>query len=458
MIRAVIFMVKLGLLAALAVWLASQPGSVTIDWLGYTFTLQMGVFLTICIFTILLAILLFRVIHGIAVFPRALRRYFDYTRREKGYRALTLGLTAVAAGDSKSAAYQAQRAVKFLPRDTGLPVLLQAQAARMEGQEDEAREKFSLLLENKDAAFLGVRGLLQAALDLQDYPKALELAREALRMHPKQPWILRVVYDLEIKMRDWPAARTTLYRAEKAGAVNAEKAGSDRIAMLVAEAEKDLEEQRRDEAFRKLKKAHGFDPSFAPVVQRLAKFYIQKGKRKKAVAVLEKAWKTVPHPELVPVWGLAAPQKKGGKKAPDPLARLKWYERLVTLNPASAESEIAVASAAMEGGLWGEAREHLKRAEDIAPSARVYNLLIELEERATQNEEAIENYLALAADAPPEKQWVCSETGRVYPGWEPVAQPHGSFNTIVWDYPEEGGVFLTAESRQADTLLEAPKT
>ncbi|HBR69655.1 MAG TPA: hypothetical protein DEA55_09800 [Rhodospirillaceae bacterium] len=271
MIRAIIFMVKVALLVALAVWVADRPGTVAIEWMEYKLTLQMGVFLLLFLLTVLLAIAIFGVIKGVADFPKSFRRYREYVRRDKGYKALTLGLTAVAAGDAKSAQYQAHRATRMLKDDNGLPLLLKAQAARMNNKEDEARETFALLLQDKNAAFLGVRGLLQAAIDAQNYPKALELGREALRLHPKQPWILRMVYDLEIKMQDWEAARKTLYRAEKAGAVEAPKAKSDRVAMLLAEADSALQEDHRELALGILKKAHAQDPTFAPTVTRLAK-------------------------------------------------------------------------------------------------------------------------------------------------------------------------------------------
>ena len=37
-----------------------------------------------------------------------------------------------------------------------------------------------------------------------------------------------------------------------------------------------------------------------------------------------------------------------------------------------------------------------------------------------------------AADAAADKVWICRETGRIYDRWSPIAEPHGSFNTIVW--------------------------
>jgi HemY protein len=458
MIRAIFFMIKVGLLVAAAVWVAQREGSVSIDWMEYTFHMHVGVFLGIVVVTILLAITIFRVFKGIADFPKSLKRYNYYGRRDKGYRALTLGLAAVAAGDAKSAAYQAHRAEKMLAGDTGLPLLLKAQAARLEGREDDAREVFLKLLENKDAAFLGVRGLLQAAVDHRDYTQALELARRALELHPKQPWILRVVYDLEVRARDWEAAGKTLYRAQKAGALDAAKANSDRVAILMAQAEENIEREQKDDAFVKLKKAYQYDPYFAPVVVRLAGQYAQRDNRRRAVAVVEKAWKKSPHPDLVPVWDLLIPRKKVINAA----LRLKWYERLLSLRPGSIEARLAAARAAMEEGLWGEARHHLTMAEqehavEETPDARLYKLWSELEDRSTQNDDVSQHWLEKAAESPLPRCWVCRQTGRVYTQWAPVAQPHGSFNTIIWERPDHFEWSSYNLPSGSDAYIEAPR-
>lgn len=458
MIKAIVFLVKVALLVALAVWVADRPGTVAIEWMEYKLTLQMGVFLLLFVLTVLLAIAIFGIIKGVADFPKSFRRYREYVRRDKGYKALTLGLTAVAAGDAISAQYQAHRATKMLRDDNGLPLLLKAQAARMNNKEDEAREAFALLIQDKNAAFLGVRGLLQAALDAQNYSKALELGREALRLHPKQPWILRMVYDLEIKMQDWEAARKTLYRAEKAGAVEARKAKSDRVAMLLAEADAALQEDHREQALHILKKAHGIDPSFAPAVTRLAKMHIQNSQRRRAVSIIEKAWKVAPHPELVYVWDMAAPAAGKKSKTDDIAMRIKWFERLMALKPDSNEGHLALAQAAMDDGLWGEARAHLREAEKTDPSRRVYRMLIALEERSTQDEEAIMRWSDKADEAAPDRQWVCRETGRVYPQWSPVALPHNGFNTIEWAVPDAASAhtFLAGGGVGKSAMIEAP--
>ena len=452
MFRALLFMVKVGLLVAIAVWVADRPGSVRIEWLEYTFTVHLGLFLLVMLGATLLSIFLYNVIRTFADLPKSYRRYLEIRRKDKGYRALTLGLTAVAAGDTRSAVYQAHRVTKLMPGDKGLPLLLNAQAARLDGREEDARESFVALLESEDAAFLGVRGLLQAALDMGNYTKALELARQALKLHPKQPWILSTVYELEIRMQDWPSARDTLYRAEKAKAISAEKAKSDRVAMLLAEADILAKDGRHKDALKAVKKAVAIDADFVPAVIRFARLSNMEGQRKPAVKIIERAWKINPHPEYVQVWEILAPQGTTKK----PMGRMQWMEKLLEVNGESAAAQTEAGRVAMEQGLWGEARGHLRRAEGLEPSARIYRMLAELEERSGGSEEAAMTWLEKASAAPPARGWVCKQSGRIYGQWQPIAQPHGAFNTIAWDFPEfpaDAGVF----PRIGDGLLEAPR-
>jgi HemY protein len=374
---------------------------------------------------------IFGIINTLLNLPDTLRRYKARRRKEKGYRALTLGLAAVAAGDAKIAALQAARAEKYMPEDTGLPMLLKAQSQRLLGEEDDARQSFLRMLENKDAAFLGVRGLLQAALDAQNYNKALDLARQAQAMHPKQPWILRTVYDLEIRRHEWNAARTTLKKIRKQDDSAQIRADSDEVALLLAESDQKFESGDRDKAIALLKQAHAIDAAFAPTVQRLARFYNDTTRRSACIALIEKAWKLAPHPSFVALWEQLATAKEK-----DPVKRLRWFERLYKLNPDDPESLMMMARATMEEGIWGEAREYLHRAQELGADARLYKIWAELENRAGHNKDAAARMLNLALEARPAKVWICRVSGRIYKDWAPIATPHGSFNTIVWDDPD----------------------
>lgn len=457
MIRALWFMIKAALFIAAVLWIAEHPGTVEIIWLDYTITIHIGLFLLLILAAILLTLFLYNTIRTFVDFPASYSRYQEVKRQEKGYRALTLGLTAVAAGDTKSAAYQAYRTTKLMKNDTGLPLLLEAQAARLEGREEDAQKSFTALLENKDAAFLGIRGLLQTALDHHDDIKALELAQKGLKLHPKQTWLLHIVYDLQIRLRHWADAETLLKSMEKSGIFTAEKAAKTRTAILLAQAEEAAQTGNNDKALKLIKRAQAGTPDFIPAILALANHYQKNGKRRKAVTILEKIWKQAPHPAILPLWDLLTPTKS---KAPN--VRLHWYEHLLSLKSDSAESLLAVGDAALREGLWGEALTYFKKAEKIKPSKQLYEALANLERQTSHDENAVHAWLEKAQLAPIEPCWICSQTGQTYESWSPIAQPHGSFNTIIWATPQhinEQRIRLPhpSDENMAEAVIEAPR-
>ncbi len=431
MIKAIFSLIKIGIVIAIVVWIAERPGSITIDWMQYKATFHVGFFLLIMLGIVVLGIIIFSVIKSILDLPKNITRYKDIINKDKGLKAITIGLTAVAAGDAKSAAYQANRASRFLKEDEPLPKLLEAQAARLEGRDMDAARAFITLMDNKDTEFLGIRGLLQSALDNADYDGALELAHRALSLQPKQDWILHTVYDLEIKAGNWDRARKILYRAQKSGAITAVKANSDRVAMYLAEGLQAKLDGNESLYFRSLNKAYKLDKSFVPTVCHLAKMYLERSKHKAAVSMIEKAWRQSPHPDLAELWGNSYVPPKNN----DPMSRVRWFEKLLSFNPESVEGLLALVKVLIQEGLWAEARRKLEMAQEIRPNVNLYKLWAHLEERATHDENAVKAWLEKAADAPRERVWICSETGRIYEEWMPISD-QGLFNTIIWDFPQ----------------------
>ncbi|MCB1556044.1 MAG: heme biosynthesis protein HemY, partial [Alphaproteobacteria bacterium] len=432
MLRALFFAVKVALLVAAAVWIANRPGFVQIAWLGYDVRAHVGIALAGFLIVAAFISLLFRLFD----LPGTWRRRRRETARVRGERFLTRGFGALAAGDLKSAARLANRAQRLLPGDPGLTVFLQAQTARLQGEREKATLLFTRLLENPDTAFLGLRGLLQDALAEKDDKRALDLARRAASLHPRHPWVLRLLYTLAIRMEDWNAAERTLKRAMRFKAISAEKARSDRAALCLYRAEKATEARWIGHW---LKKAYALAPFFVPSATRLARFYLDAGKRRQAIAVIEKTWTQSPHEDLALLWREAAPPR-GKKKKGNLVADMRWAARLIARNPETPEGEILAATMALDDGLYGEAAAHLDTAtaREGRLSPRIARLQAKLARTQGREEESLD-WTEKAAEAPPGKAWICSETGRIYARWSPIAAPHGSFNTIVWDYPPPPG-------------------
>lgn len=425
------FMIKTSALVAAGAWLYVRPGYIDLSFASYDIHAQAGPSLLLLYMALLILLFLHRLYLILTDIPRAWRRYHERKRYQKGLQALSLGMTAVAAGDAKIASYQAYRARQLLPGDKGMALFLDAQAARMSGNHDKAREHFQELVDHRDTAFLGLRGLMLTAMEGGDLEKALKLSRNALKLHPKQPWVLLLVYQLNIRARQWEEAEKILKQIQRAKAMDYQQTQSDLQALCLQQAEEAHYRGEQQNALRFAKKAQTIDPTFPPAALQLAKLYRDEGHRRAAVKVIEACWQFNPHPELVSVWENLVPEKKTN----DISSRLRWYERLVALKPDSIESQLATARVAMEDGLWGEARQYLAMAEKLQPNARLYRLWAKFAERQHQPEEA-RHWLEKAADARPDKVWVCRETGRLYDRWSAVAEPHGGFNTIVWEDPQ----------------------
>lgn len=436
MLRALWFVAKVSILVAGAVWLALRPGTVVVDWLDYKVTVQAGFFFVVLALALLLALLFLRMALAFLSVGGWAVRFRQERLRDRGQRALILGLSAVAAGDARQATKQARRARDFLPHDRGVVLMLEAQAARMNRDWSGARAAYESLAEGSETGFIGVRGLLNLALESGQPIESLAIARKALALRPAQGWLLKLVYDLETQAKDWDGAEKTLRKCVKAGVVDAIQARSDRVAMKLVGVDADLASGREDAAWIGARAAFALDPFFIPAVVRYVRFATARGWRWRPVRATEKAWKTLPHPDLVDLWSLIAPAKTVGNAA----ARMKWFSRLVDLRPDDPEGYLAMARTAIDEKLWGEARYHIDQVEKIRPSARLYRLAADLDARSGYRAAGGRNWSDLAAEAPPEKVWICRKTGRVYDRWSAIALPHGSFNTITWSDP---GLFGT---------------
>jgi HemY protein len=448
--RALWFFLQISFVVCAAVWLLSQKGAVDVVWNSYSFNINLGVFLLGLAIAMLLGMALLRVFGAIASMPSRYSRYKLERNRARGLRALTRGFVSVAAGDAKKATSFARDVRKLLPDERGLPLLLEAQAARLRGEEGAARRSFEELLLDEDAAFFGIKGLLKSSIEEGDTIKALSYAKTAQGQNPKQGWIVKSVYDLELQNRHWDAAYKTLERLKKLKAIDEAQAKKDETALLLILAEIDQTSGNESAGLKKIERAVKIDPSFVPAVVRLGQYHAGKGRRGKVASLIERAWKISPHPELADLWDKVAPTNKSS----DLGRRLRWMEKLVALDTQNADVHVAAAKVAMDDGLWGEARAHLVTAEEIRPSAQIYRLRAKLEEETTFNANSINHWLQKATEAVPDSVWYCTLTGNIYEQWSPTPLPHRSFNTLEWGLPSrQSGAGQIAMQDWNDSLL-----
>jgi HemY protein len=449
MLRTLWTITKLGVFIAAGVWLSMQPGQTELHWMGYDVDVRTG-FLIFCVlcFSIVFA-WLYRFWIALKATPRTIARKLDARAQDQALQAVSHGLSAIAAGDVHSAEKQADRARRLIKNDHGLVPLLSGMTARLKGDSVAAENAFRELLNTKQTAFIGVRGLLQLSIDRHQHDQALVLARQAYRMHPKQAWILKTLYALELRARHWNEAQDILNKIEKIKSIDAVHAKADRAAMLLARASEAQNRGTADQAYLLTREAYNAAPAFLPAVLGYLPFLIRRSERKGAMKVIEKAWGTAPHPELKDAWLKLAPEGTN-----TPAKEYQWLQKLSQANPDHEDSHLMLAESALVQNLTGAARTHIDAAILARKSGRAMRMMATLEEKL-DHQNAADLFMESANSAAPDRVWVCTESGRIYANWMPFAHPHNSFNTIVWDDPSQARrapSIITALPDQGDAL------
>jgi HemY protein len=422
-----------------AVWLAERPGAVTAEFRGWRLDTSVGALMVAIVIAILVSIGLWLLYRWIMGAPGALLEGWGDSRRRRGYRELTQGLAAVAAGDGSEAQKHARKAEKLLA-EPALTLLLSAQAAQLTGDRDGAKRAFNAMLDDEQMAFLGLRGLIGQALREGDQAQALAYAERAFQLRPQTPWVVHSLFDMQAQIGQWKAAQETLDSGLRRRVVTQEKGRTLRALLLVERSRAAERDGSPADALALAREAFGLAPERIAVTQRLAELQIKGGDAKRALKTLERGWAVAPHPDLAELY-----LKASGES--DPLKRVGIVRRLAGQNPGDIESHLALAQASLDANLWGEARRHLETAGGTNPSVRVCRMMAEVEERAHSDQAKVHEWLARATDAPADRAWRCGACGAHHESWRPVCESCGAFGTLHWRAPGTFGQVLPPEVR-----------
>ncbi len=425
--RALFYFVQVAILVALAVWLTDNPGKVEINWLGYRIETYFGVLLLVAVVGVLVLALIYKLLRGLVVAPGEFLSRRQYRRREDGYRALVLGMAAASAGDREKARRLARRADSLL-QDLELTRLLSAQAATLNGDPVAARRYLDALVENEETAFLGLTGLMRQAMADGDDEALLDLAERAHKIRPDSAFVVETLFKLQTQAARWDAAQATLFDAVRRKVKTEAEALGHRATIFTARALEAEGAGRASEASDLADKALGTDGDFVPAAVIRARTLERDGKGRRAIRLLEELWARRPHSDLAEAylkqWPLEAP-----------LDRMKRIQHLTDKNASAFESRIALAEAALEAKLWGEARRNLIDLPDDQITVRVCRLMARLEQDEHGDAVAARVWLDRAETAAPGKAWTCDTCGAVAAEWSALCGNCEAFDTVSWKQP-----------------------
>ena len=428
MFRLLILLAAVALAAWGLMWLADNPGVVTVTWGGveYQFSLMLalGVVAAIAVFWSIVWGLLrfvFRIPSLMALSARA-------RRREKGLAAVSRGLIAVGAGDTRSATKHAAQASRLLEHEP-MVKLLRAQAAQLAGDRQAAVAAYNEMLEHHETHGLGLRGLHVEARRGGDHQAALQYAMRA-SAHAPAAWAGQAVLDDRARRGDWTGALATVDSNAAARLIDKPTANRWRAVIKTAMAEEQMDRDPKG-ALAFAQEACRLAPSLVPAAAIYGRLAAASGDYRRATRALENAYAQTPHPDLA----TAYLRVRHGDSAEDRLARARTLARVAPNDP---ESMLTVGRAALEAHDRDAARTAIAPllASDSPhgrPTRRVCLLMADIEE-AEGHEGAVREWLGRAARAPRDKAWVAD--GFISDRWAPVS-PSGALDAFVWRTPDE---------------------
>ena len=427
MIRILFTLVQIAAVVAIAVWLADQPGAVVIDWRGWRIETTFWLLALAVIVFVIVAAVAYRTWRFLLRAPRKLVEATRASRQRRGYKALTHGMVALAAGDASDATRHARRASALLD-DAPLTMLLTAQAAQLGGDEAAAKRYFEAMRSNPETAFLAVRGLLTQAVRADDRVEAVRLANEAHALRPKTGWVLEQLFELQIAANQWQAADETMQEAARNKSIDKTEANNRRAAILVERGRDSLVRGETAAALDHAKMGYDLNPELMPAAILYAQQLAAADRNRRAARVLEDAWRTQPNSEIAEAYRTL-------NLSDDVLAQVKRMQRLLEVAPDHVESQIAFGAAALAARLWGEARKHLTAAAEMPPTARLCRLMADLEDMTDGDQARVQAWLTKAMTAEPDNGWVCGSCGAAARRWTARCGNCETFNTLEWRTP-----------------------
>jgi HemY protein len=434
-------LIKIFIFVALAVavafglaWVLDTPGEVIIAFAGREWSLSPVGTLIALILLLVAAVVILKILGFLLALSRfllgdetAISRHFSRSRERRGYDALSDGVIALAAGDSRQASKKAAKAERLLRRKdvTGL---VQAQAAELNGDKARAIGYYKSMLDDNRTRYLGVTGLMRQKLEEGDTGTALALAKKAFAIRPDNPALLQTLFDLQSRESDWAGARETLNASMHARLLPRDVAHRRDAVLSLADARAAAEvgdTARRDEA---ALQANKLAPTLVPAAVIAAQVLTEKNMPRKAQKLLTRAWSANPHPDLAAAYAAVVPDET-------PEARRKRFENLIAAAPTDAESRLLGAELAIAAEDFPAARKALGSLAEENPTTRSLALMAAIERGQGAPEAEIRAWLAKAIDAPRGPQWVCEKCGHVHPVWIPICDRCGAFDTLAWKSP-----------------------
>ncbi|MFD1253946.1 hypothetical protein DEVEQU_01587 [Devosia equisanguinis] len=424
MIRLASWIIGSLLVAALAAWIISLPGTLTLEFAGYRMQPRLGTAVVLLLIAAALVIAVWAIIRRLIGAPGAMARRRAAKRREQGVEALSDAVVALQSGDPARARLMAREAQARMPENSAAK-LLEARADLALGDMPAAREHYRALIASEKTAIAALTGLYDQARAQNRPEAALTFARKALALAPDSSWAGEAVFEDLTQRGQWAEA-VAMVNAEIVSTREAKAKKRRKQAVIETARARENEISQPNSALDHALTALKLLPDFVPAALIAARIYISRGEGRRAQSLLRRIWRATGHPDVAALYA----HSQSGASA---VERLKRLRELIELPAPHRAAAMALARAAIDAYDWPLARQALDPFAGADATQGVATLMAEIEEGQSGDQGKAREWLARAVRAPRDPAWTAD--GIVSDEWEPLSPITGKLDAFEWKVP-----------------------
>ena len=349
----------------------------------------------------------------------------NFKRKEKGYNSFIEGMIALANKDYKKVTFHNKRVSEYLSDSPSLSLLLRAETFKIEKNYDQLSQIYEEMIKNKTTENLGLRGMMEYYLQLQDYHHAYIYGEKLFNKNPFIEKIYDTLTNIIAKTVNW---QQLIYITEKSfqKKIIDKKTYNENKSIALFEIAKIKKINDADESIKLIQQAIKLRSNFPPYVELYIEILIQEQKYITAKKFFKKIWNEHQY----------ADYKILIKKLSDFLHinYLDLVKYIVGPTRDNEHSKILLIDALIENSNWEFARKEIVPFLDIKPKKIICLLMATIEEGENNDIQKANAWKMRANEGAENYLWICNITKNYQRTWSSISN-NGHFNSLEWKQP-----------------------
>ena len=360
-----------------SVWLGiimhRNPGYILVSYQNWSVETSLWFAVVALVVMFLLFYTLLRFSSGVSSIAIRVKQWISNRRKRKARTQTTLGLYDFVEGNWKLAEKKLIRAAKY----SDMPLINYLAAAFMAQRQCALtrRDNYLLLAQKTDIDHPIVVGLTQARLQIfnQQWEEALATLQHLHQLRPKNAFILQLLEQAHLELKDWIGLKTLLPILRKRRAFSIEEINQLELKvcseLLLLSKTNNTVEIKWNELPRYLQK----QPALAAIY---VEYLLANNKTEEAEDVLKMVLHKILDERLLELYAVLPSN--------NPIKKIARAEKWLKENSENATLLLCLGRICKQQKLWGKARQYLERSLRLSATPAVYSELGQIME--TQND------------------------------------------------------------------------